>query len=50
MVRLRLFDQLEARGTFVPVLYSKDALGADGADTFLVGIRYRWATGLKRFQ
>lgn len=49
VVRLRLFDQLEARGTFVPVLYSKDALGADGADTFLVGIRYRWATGLRHF-
>ncbi len=47
---MKLYRQLEARGTFVPVLYSKDALGAAGADTFLVGVRYRWATGLRHFQ
>lgn len=50
VMRMKLYRQLEARGTFVPVLYSKDALGAAGADTFLVGVRYRWATGLRHFQ
>lgn len=41
---VRLYHNLEARGIFIPVLKSKDALGADGGDTFLLGIRYRWAT------
>jgi hypothetical protein len=50
VVRMKLYKQLEARGTFVPVIYSQDSLGAAGSDTFLVGVRYRWATGLTRFQ
>jgi len=45
LVRIRLSGDLEARGTFVPAVVTPDTLGADGADTFLLGIRYRWATG-----
>lgn len=42
--RVRLYANLEARGIFVPLLHSKDEIGAAGADTFLLGIRYRWAS------
>ena len=45
LVRVPLFRNLEARGTFVPVWASSDTLGLAGGDSFLVGIRYRWATG-----
>ena len=44
-VRVPLFRNLEARGTFIPVWASPDTLGLSGGDSFLVGIRYRWATG-----
>lgn len=43
-VRMRLYDDLELRGTFVPVVDARDSLGLQGADAFLVGVRYRWAT------
>lgn len=43
-VRMRLYDDLELRGTFVPVVAARDSLGLQGADAFLVGVRYRWAT------
>jgi hypothetical protein len=43
-IRMRVYDDLEVRGTFVPVLASPDQLGLRGADAFLVGIRYLWAT------
>lgn len=45
VVRVPLFKNLEARGTFIPVWYSQDSLGLAGGDAFLVGVRYRWATG-----
>ncbi len=45
LARVSLSPALEARGTFVPAIVTPDALGARGGDTFLVGIRYRWATG-----
>jgi hypothetical protein len=45
LVRIALSGDLEARGTFVPAVATPDALGARGADTFLLGIRYRWASG-----
>ena len=45
IVRVPLFRNLEARGTFIPVWASPDTLGLAGGDSFLVGIRYRWATG-----
>ena len=41
---VRLYQNLQARGIFIPVLVSDDSLGAAGGDTFLLGIRYRWAT------
>ncbi len=44
-VRVPLFRNLEARGIFIPVWASPDNLGLSGGDSFLVGIRYRWATG-----
>jgi len=46
LVRIALSGDLEARGTFVPALATPDALGAKGGDAFLLGIRYRWASGL----
>jgi hypothetical protein len=45
LVRIRLAADLEARGTFLPAVATPDALGAKGGDAFLVGIRYRWASG-----
>lgn len=49
VVRLRLYNHLEARGTFIPVLVSKDSLGLAGADAYMIGVRYRWATGVRSF-
>ncbi len=43
LARFRLSYNLELRGTFVPVLWSRDNLGAAGADSFQLGIRYLWA-------
>jgi len=45
LARVFMSPSLEARGTFVPAVYYPDALGARGGDTFLLGIRYRWASG-----
>ncbi|MEY2933779.1 MAG: hypothetical protein RL033_4528, partial [Pseudomonadota bacterium] len=45
LVRIMLSGDLEARGTFVPALATPDALGARGGDAFLIGVRYRWASG-----
>ena len=45
LVRIRLSGDLEARGTFVPAVATPDALGARGGDAFLLGVRYRWASG-----
>jgi hypothetical protein len=45
LVRITLSGDLEARGTFVPAVATPDALGARGGDAFLLGIRYRWASG-----
>ena len=44
LVRITLSGDLEARGTFIPPVATRDALGTRGGDAFLVGIRYRWAT------
>jgi hypothetical protein len=41
---VQLYNNIEARGSFIPVLKAEDKLGAAGGDTFLLGIRYRWAT------
>jgi hypothetical protein len=45
LARVTLSSALEARGTFVPAVATPDPLGARGGDAFLLGIRYRWATG-----
>jgi hypothetical protein len=45
IARIFLSPALEARGTFLPAIASPDPLGARGGDAFLLGIRYRWATG-----
>lgn len=45
LVRITLSGDLEARGTFVPAVAAPDALGMRGGDAFLLGIRYRWASG-----
>jgi hypothetical protein len=45
IARIFLSPALEARGTFLPAVASPDPLGARGGDAFLLGIRYRWATG-----
>lgn len=45
LVRVTLSGDLEARGTFVPAVRTRDPLGARGGDAFLLGIRYRWASG-----
>ena len=44
VVRLRLFDDLEVRANLIPVLKSRDSLGASGGDFGQLGIRWRWAT------
>lgn len=45
LARIFLSPSMEARGTFVPAVYTPDPLGARGGDAFLLSIRYRWATG-----
>ncbi len=45
LVRITLSGDLEARGTLVPAVVTPDALGLRGGDAFLLGIRYRWASG-----
>lgn len=43
-VRWLLSDELEARTTILPVIYSPDQLGRTGGDVFEVALRWRWAT------
>jgi hypothetical protein len=45
LARVFLSPRFEARGTFVPAIVTPDPLGARGGDAFLLGIRWRWATG-----
>jgi len=45
LARVFISPALEARGTFVPAVVTRDPLGARGGDAFLLGIRYRWASG-----
>lgn len=45
LARIFLSPSLEARGTFVPAVYTPDPLGARGGDAFLLGVRWRWASG-----
>jgi hypothetical protein len=42
--RIRLYDDLEIRFNFVPVLSSTDSLGLLGGDFAQLGVRYLWAT------
>lgn len=46
LLRMRLFDDLEARGNFVPVILSPDELGIKGGDFGQLGVRWTWAEGL----
>jgi len=46
LVSMKLYESLWLRVIAVPTLAGRDTIGADGADTFLAGIRWRWATGL----
>jgi hypothetical protein len=39
-----LWPDLEIRLIAVPAIVSPDSIGAQGGDTFLLGLRYRWAT------
>ncbi len=41
---VRMWDDLELRLFAMPALVSPDSLGAAGGDTFLLGLRYLWAT------
>lgn len=43
---VRLYRDLEARGSFLPAIIARDTLGMAGGDTFLLGLRYRWASGM----
>lgn len=45
VVRFKLFDDLELRANFVPVIVSPDNLGIAGGDFGEFGVRWRWATG-----
>jgi len=45
---LRIRRDLQIRALLVPVLVSRDTLGSDGGDVFLIGIRHYWATGRRR--
>ncbi len=46
LLRMRLFDDLEARGNLVPVWVSPDQLGIKGGDFGQLGVRWTWAEGL----
>ncbi|MEZ4371883.1 MAG: hypothetical protein R3B07_13700 [Polyangiaceae bacterium] len=46
LLRFRLFEDLEARANFVPVLFSPDELGIKGGDFGQLGIRWTWAEDL----
>jgi hypothetical protein len=46
---IRLWPDLEVRLIAMPAWYSPDRLGAAGGDTFLLGVRYLWATDAPRF-
>lgn len=45
LARVRLYADLEARGTFISALSGPDHLGLVGGDSFLMSLRYRWALG-----
>lgn len=45
VARLKLYDDLEMRMTIAPTFGGRDQLGLRGADAFIIGLRYRWATG-----
>jgi hypothetical protein len=47
LMRASLSRHLELRGAFVPTLKSPDSIGLAGSDFTELGIRFRWATGLK---
>ncbi len=46
IISLRMSNSWQARAFAIPVISSPDALGAMGGDSFEIGIRHYWATGL----
>jgi hypothetical protein len=44
VIRIVLSRRVEVRGTFIPTLFSPDAIGLVGGDFTELGFRYRWAT------
>ncbi|MEM9190946.1 MAG: hypothetical protein AAGF12_17305 [Myxococcota bacterium] len=44
IARINLWDDVQLRGTVIPPVASPDTLGAGGGDSFLLGVRFRWAT------
>ncbi|HJL44833.1 MAG TPA: hypothetical protein RMG45_03320, partial [Polyangiaceae bacterium LLY-WYZ-15_(1-7)] len=45
-LRVRVTPQLEIRAAWIPPLYLRDNLGIRGGDFALLGLRYRWASGM----
>lgn len=46
LARMKLYDDLEVRGNFMPAVATPDNLGIAGGDSFQIGIRWKWSTGL----
>jgi hypothetical protein len=44
LLRFRLWHDFQLRAIVMPVIYSRDDLGAEGANAFLVGFRWDFAT------
>lgn len=44
LVRFRLWHDLQVRAIVMPTIFSRDDLGAEGANAFLVGFRWDFAT------
>jgi hypothetical protein len=44
VIRIVLSRRVEVRGTFIPTIFSPDAIGLVGGDFTELGFRYRWAT------
>ncbi|HEY6461119.1 MAG TPA: hypothetical protein VIY73_13235 [Polyangiaceae bacterium] len=45
LLHIAFSHHFEIRGSFVPTVWSKDAIGLAGDDFTELGVRYRWATG-----
>ncbi|MFK7986887.1 MAG: hypothetical protein AB8I08_12755 [Sandaracinaceae bacterium] len=46
---IRMWPDLSVRLTAMPAIVSPDSLGGAGGHSFLLGIRYRWATDAPRY-